>query len=397
MSARTKVVLLFLPLALALSILIDTPFHALWGSNLLGVYSASVRPSISVGSFWRAKFQPELEAWFEQQLASKAVMVRTDNTISLLVFREISAHSGSTIVLGKHHTLFELSYINNRNGVSEFKGDLPPKSPYSVAESTRRMARAARAFRLLGIDFMIVFYPSKAAVLSQRLRSSYVLPGGVEKSEAGYQQLLDELRAGGVPVVDGAGLFSEIARETPNFPLYNSGGLHWTDAGACQVARLMLQQMPLANVARSDLRCRLGAGSTAEGGDADLAELSNLWDHSRFLDQIPSLTPSLSRRLSGGPRDALIVGTSFSEHFSRELHQAGAFRNVKRVLYYRHSNVADLQWEREVLRPVVIFEQWQWSYLTVNLTEFLADLVANSARFADAYRQADSEIASPPR
>ena len=145
MSARTKVVLLILPLALALSILIDTPFHALWGSNLLGVYNASARPSFSVGSFWRAKFQPELEAWFEQQLASKAVMVRTDNTISLVVFREISAHSGSTIVLGKRHTLFELSYIKcNRNGASELKGDLPPKSAYSVAESTQRMKRVPR-------------------------------------------------------------------------------------------------------------------------------------------------------------------------------------------------------------------------------------------------------------
>ena len=217
---------------------------------------------------------------------------------------------------------------------------------------------------------MIVFYPNKAAVLSASGSAtlSYMLPGGVEKSEAGYHQLLDALRAGSVPVVDGAGLFSEIAREAPNFPLYNSGGLHWTDAGACQAARLILQQMPLANVGGSDLRCRLGAGRTAEGATPTWRRLSNLWDHSRFLDQIPSLVPSLSRRLSGGPRDALIVGTSFVQSTSRgSCTRAGVFHNVKRVLYYRHSNVADVQWEREALQPVVIFEQWQWSYLTASI------------------------------
>ena len=396
MPGRVRALLLLAPLVLALSVLVDTPFHALWGSQSLGVFHVQARPAFSLASFWEGGFQRELEAWFEQQLASKAVMVRTDNTLSLVLFKEISPHSGSTILLGKHHTLFELSYINNLNSVSELKGDIPPKSPDSVAESTRLMGRASRAFRSLGIDFMMVFYPSKVAALRQRVRPSFLLPGGAERADAGYRSLLSGLRAEGVPVVDAAALFAQIAHDRPDFPLYNSGGLHWSYAGACEASRLILEQMPLANRGGSVLRCELGPSSTADGVDADLADLINVWDNSRFLDQLPQVTASLSEPLAGGPRDALIVGTSFSEHLAYELRQARVFRDVKRVPYYRHAVAANIRWQHDVLRRIVIFEQWQWSYLTINQTEFLEDLIAHSPRFAKAFRNADAEAPDLP-
>jgi len=386
-----KLLLLLLPLALLLAVLIDTPYHALWDGGLSGVYRTAVRPPLSAAGLWSGKFQTDFEAWFEQQLSLKTAMVRTDNTLNLLLLNDISAHTAIPIVLGKRHTLFEMNYINNHNGVSELKGDPPPRSPHSVAEQTQLVARAARAFRALGIDFMVVFYPVKATVWSDRVRASQLLPGGAEKAAAGYQALLSALRAARVPVVDGAAEFARVYAEDPTFPLFNSGGTHWTDAGACQVAALMLGRLPLTNPGRSRLACELGATQLASPADADISGLINVWDNERFRDPIPELVPSLNKPLKGGPRNTLIVGTSYSDHLARELHQAGVFRDVYRLSYYRHARSAGVSWGRVASRQIVIFEQWQWSYFTVNITEFIEDMTAHVPRFASALQQLDAE------
>jgi hypothetical protein len=44
---------------------------------------------------------------------------------------------------------------------------------------------------------------------------------------------------------------------------------------------------------------------------------------------------------------------------------------------------------------VVVFEQWQWAYLTVNITEFVDDLAARVPRFARALDELDAAPAAP--
>ncbi|MEO8904679.1 MAG: hypothetical protein ABI488_19865 [Polyangiaceae bacterium] len=394
MHRRITLLLLLLPLALMLSALLDTPFHKLWTGKLDGVLKSTAAPRVSAEEFWSGKFQANFEAWFEQELAPKAVLVRSDNSMNLVLFRDISGHSGIPIVLGNQHTLFELNYINNLNNVSDVRGDIPPKSHYSVTESARRLGAAARAFRLLGIDFMVVFYPNKAVIWKQRVRPSYLLPGGAEAAAAGYQQLLASLQAQGVPVIDGAAEFTRIAHEDPSFPLFNSGGTHWTDAGACQVARQIVAQMHFSNTGHASLQCGLGKPEAAVGFDVDLASLIDIWDNSRFRDPIPPLTPSLSTPIAGGAKNAWVVGTSFSGMLITELSQAGAFGEVRREWYYRHTGRGSIKWTHELnAHQVVILEQWQWSFLTANVMEFLDDLTANAPRFAKALRRVDKESA----
>jgi len=386
-----KFLLLLLPLLCLLALAIDTPFHALGDGQLHGVSRTAERPAFSAASFWSGKFQSDFEAWLEQQLSLKAVMVRSDNSLNWLAFHDISAHTGMPIVVGEENTLFEMNFINNHNGVSELKGDAPPRSPYSVAEQTRLVARAARAFRALDVDFMIVFFPVKTAIWSHRVGPNFTLPGGPEKAAKGYRRLLRALRAAKVPVVDGAGEFSKLFAEDPTWPLYNRGGTHWTYIGACEVGKRVVEQLRFANPRRrSKLRCNRGAPHTATGSDTDLARLVNVWDYSAFLDPIPSVKARLSKPLRRGPRNALIVGTSFSEHLAHELQQARVFRDVYRFAYYRHDRAPELNWHRASSRPVVILEQWQWSYLTANVTEFIEDLAQNDPRFAQALREADT-------
>ncbi|HEX2669393.1 MAG TPA: hypothetical protein VHM25_00910, partial [Polyangiaceae bacterium] len=341
-----KLASLLLPLALLLALLIDTPYHALSKGELFGVERNKTRPALTLIGFWSGKFQADFEAWLEQQLSLKAAMVRTDNTLNLLVFHDISAHTEIPIVLGNRHTLFEMNYINNHNAVSELKNDPPPRSPLPVADQVRLVSRVSRAFRALGIDFMVVFYPVKASIWSDRVPERYLLPGGPEKAAAGYQQLLRALAAEQVVVVDGAAEFSRLFAEDPSFPLYGSGGTHWTSAGACQVAKRITSELAFSNPQHSALRCRLGTVHTAKLADSDISELINVWDNSRFLDQIPTVSISLNRPIAGGPKDALFVGSSYSAHLAEELHRARAFRDVYHLMYYRHAVVGAVDWAR---------------------------------------------------
>ncbi|HEX3851379.1 MAG TPA: hypothetical protein VHW01_10465 [Polyangiaceae bacterium] len=386
MSRRIKLLLLLGPLLLTLAALLDTPFHRLWQGQLTEIFTSAPLPVLSPASFWDGRFQQALEAWLEQELSLKAVMVRTDNTLNLAVFGDISGHTNIPIVLGKRNALFELNYINNRNGVSDEKGDRPGRTAYSLEQSVHRVARAARAFKLLGIDFMVLFYPSKASAWSERVPSRYKLPGGAAKARAGYQELLTALQAEHVPVIDGAAEFARLARENPEIPLYNSGGTHWTNASSCQISKLIVAHMPLSNPRGATLECRLGPLAAAALVDTDLAQLINVWDNSRFLDPIPALTPALSEPLPAGPVDALVAGSSFSGHLIDELRQAGVFGDVNRFFYYRHSRQID--WKHELaVRRVVVLEQWQWSYFTVNSMDFLDD-ISREPRFAKALREA---------
>jgi hypothetical protein len=112
---------------------------------------------------------------------------------------------------------------------------------------------------------------------------------------------------------------------------------------------------------------------------------------------VPESFSSLSRPLEGGPPGAVFVGTSFSEILVAPLLQANAIRNVRRYEYYRHKDVRKVRWARELKgRSLVVFEQWQWSYLTVNLTDYLDDLLAHDPRFAAAYAEPDAALQAAP-
>jgi SGNH hydrolase-like domain, acetyltransferase AlgX len=392
-----KLSLLLLPLLAALVVLIDTPYHRLSNGALSGVVRVKPLPKPSLHELWEGSFQSKLEGWLEQQLSFKPAMIRTDNSISLLGFRDISAHTGIPIILGNDDTLFEMNYVNNANGVSDVKHDPPPKSDLSERDAIQRIALASRAFRSLGMDFMLFMYPSKGWLWRDRLPRRYRLPGGARRADAGYQKLLAAFRAERVPVIDGAAAYAKVEKEYPDLPLYNRGGTHWTNAGACQVAKLIVARLPEAK-GRSKLRCELGPAELAHGTDADLASLINVWDNQRFLDLIPESRASLSEPLAGGPRKALIVGTSFSSHLIRALGDARVLGDdVERFTYYRTSQSRRVKWKRVLHdKNLVIFEQWQWAYLTINLTEFVDDLRRHDERFDAAFRRAEAEADATP-
>jgi hypothetical protein len=99
----------------------------------------------------------------------------------------------------------------------------------------------------------------------------------------------------------------------------------------------------------------------------------------------------------GGAKDAWIVGTSFSGMLISELQQAHAVGEVRREWYYRHAGRRAINWTHELnAHRLVILEQWQWSFLTANVTEFLDDLATGAPRFAKALRRVNKDSSAAP-
>ncbi|MGC4091006.1 MAG: hypothetical protein QM756_24655 [Polyangiaceae bacterium] len=83
---------LLLVLVTALVVLIDTPLHRLTSGALVGGGDAVAPPELSWQRVWSGAFQQEFEAWFEQELAFRSALVRSENTLNLVLFHEISAN-----------------------------------------------------------------------------------------------------------------------------------------------------------------------------------------------------------------------------------------------------------------------------------------------------------------
>ncbi len=393
-----KLSLLLLPLLLLLVVCEGTFFPEATFSrktqgDLFGVLKAVPSPDLRLSSFWQGAFQSAEESSFEANLTFKPGLVRTENTHNLALFREISAHTVIPLLLGKQNTLFEMSYVDSLNAVCDEKHDVPLPAPGSVEESAQRLGQAARAFAALGIDFIMVLYPSKVWLLPDRVPARFKLPGGKEKAAAGLSHFLAELRKNGVPVIDGVEALTELRQKNPSLPLYNHGGTHWTDAAACSVVQRIAARLPKVGMSStpgsSGLDCVLGPPAPASGIDIDIAELSNVWDIGRFTDQLPRVTPTLTQPLAGGPRSTLVIGSSFSSHLVRLMKRARMVRDVNYIEYYRRVPPSHINWKREPdTRQLVIFEQWQASRMDNNLAEFLDDLEFHSTRFRDAMQAA---------
>lgn len=397
MASRLKLGLLLLPLALCLCVAVDTPAGFLPRTEVVGLTEPAPKPTFSWASLWAGEYQTRFEAWFESALTFRAELVRTDNTLETEMLGELSPNAG--ILLGHERTLFGLDQINNYNGVSHLKGDMPARSPEEPEVSARRLGAVSRAFEQLGVDFVMVFYPLKPVLHAAKLPDRFRLPGGPDRAARGYERFLRQLRENGVPTIDGVAIAREL-QQTTELPTWNRGGLHWTDALACAVMQQIIAEVRRQTLHRGgveaqpppDFRCQPLSAVPARGGDMDLADLSNVWNPEVYADAIPPVQPLLVRGLPGGRRDALFIGTSFSRQLTRLIRAGRAARAVQYIPYYRVSNRAGLVLPRDIQgRRLVVMEQWQWAYLTINNSEFIDTLEREVPGFTELMRN------PPPR
>ena len=293
---------------------------------LSGVESAAARPAVSLSGWWDGTMQAEFDAWINQRIGLRGLMVRTANQFAYSLFRELPKGSGTPVLMGRGGFLFEKAYVDAYNA----DGRRPPEELENVSYSTKRLQDRLAAD---GIAFLLVIAPSKAEIYPDHLPEGADVAGRSGR-RSNYQNMVERLRADGVNLVDAHELFLEWRRE-PGAPLlFAKGGTHWNQYGAARVVSRLMEE--LRGLTGKDLPALRVVGAetnrTVVDADNDLGDLVNLWSGRPLAG--PQVHPVLERVEGTHRPDLLIIGDSFVFTLTNLMDRQGLYRKRDTYYYY---------------------------------------------------------------
>ena len=294
---------------------------------LQGVENKVVPPNPGWAAWWNGTLQAEVDAWLNQRIGLRGLLVRTANQVNFTLFGELPKRSGTQVLMGRDGMLFEKVYVDAYNS----GGRRPESELRNVSASTRRLQDRLAAD---GIAFLLVIAPSKAEIYPENLPESADVAGRPGR-RSNYQNIVEFLRADGVNLLDAHDLFLEWKRE-PGIPLlFAKGGTHWNEYGAARVvARIMGR---LRDLTGKDLPSVEISGAvtnrTIVESDIDLGDLVNLWSGRPLAG--PQIHPVAEVRPGSHLPDILVVGDSFVFTLTNFMDRMGLYR--KRDLYYYYN------------------------------------------------------------
>ncbi len=286
-------------------------------ASLMGVVK---RPPASPLS-WDALREHRWQSWFEDQavheLPGREAVIRVTNEAHFRLFRQTATLN--TLSVGREDALYETGYLG------EYAFNRAPP----VAEFMDELEAVQKRLRSLGVGFVVVMSPSKAAVVPE-----LAPPGWEARFRPGVRQgvqFVEEARRRGIALVDGHTLTlrARAPGEPPVFPL---GGTHWGEKGSYETTRAVVQALREQNLPLRELTCDPPVlHENPVGEDADLVNLMNLvfpWKYPCFRVTVRSEVIPAERQLK-----LTLVGASFSYALQRHLLASGQFAEIQHVLH----------------------------------------------------------------
>lgn len=296
---------------------------------LTGVENTSTRPGLGLAAWWNGTLQSEFDAWLNQRIGLRGLLVRTANQINYSLFRELPKRGGTQVLRGRDGFLFEKVYVDAYNQ----EGSRPDKELLNVSASTRELQDRLAAD---GIALLLVIAPSKAEIYPEYLPGSADVAGRPGR-RTNYENLIAHLRQDGVNLVDAHELFLKWKREPGTPLLYTKGGTHWNQYGAARVVAQITEQ--LRELTGKDLPMMQVTGAvtnhTIVDSDNDLADLLNLWSGRQLAG--PQIQPIVETRAGSYLPDLLFIGDSFVFTLTNWMDREGLYRQRDTYYYYnRH-------------------------------------------------------------
>ena len=334
--------------------------------------------------------QKKFDDWLASNFIFRAKILDMEALLSFKIFGEVFNFNGRSdqVVIGKNQQLYEKTYINRLNGVSDLKKDLPMSAPNSDDECAEKLGVAAKIFKSYGIKFMLIFYPHKAWIEPEFIPKKWLLNGGRERAAKAYNKLLITLKKNDVPVFDGAEFFLKLKQNHPEILLYSPGSTHWTGIAACHAMNRILEKLSLQG--DETLPPLLCSETQREVGDSDIARLLGLAVESYFYQNIRELKVTAPELPIGSPLKLFLNRTSFAGQLEFLLRTTDyAYVSTETQYYRRKNNVLQIDWNKDILsNDIILFDQPQASHITVNVIEFIEDLENNST----AYQKRKKEL-----
>ena len=188
---------------------------------LEGSYTLAQEPAFSFPDFFSGKFQGKYNAWFEQHLGFRPVLVRINNQIAFSCFNMALAQD---VILGKKGYLYEVFYIKAYLG-RDFTG----------AERWDRYAEKLKAIsdslEKNGTTLLVVFAPGKGTFFPEYIPDKFK---PWQKDTTNQEYLMKKLEENRIRFIDANHWFTQMKDRSP-YPLYPKTGIHWSHYGAALV------------------------------------------------------------------------------------------------------------------------------------------------------------------
>ena len=233
------------------------------------------------------------------------------------------APKSANITVGKGDTLFENLYLQDYCLARVPQSDLEPL--------VRELKRMQEVCERLGMAFVLVVTPSKAAICSEAIPGEWM--ARYNPSPRAYDNMIPLLRQHGIRFVDGHQLAEQAKAHAPA-PLFPKGGIHWGQYAASLTTEALIAQLRDQGVPLSPIQYRGIQVDTKPGlEERDLMKLMKLaipWHYPVAKIDIAANPPAEGKR----PTMA-VIGGSFMWRILQQLVSTQQFSEIDGYFYYK--------------------------------------------------------------
>ncbi|BDS11897.1 alginate O-acetyltransferase AlgX-related protein [Aureispira anguillae] len=188
--------------------------------NKLGGYDVPPTDITVTKELWlNGAYQTQKEKYIKTHFGFCNWAIRAEHQLAYWAYG-MSRVNG--LIMGKENYLYEISYINTRNG-QDYLGD------DRLSELAEKAKAVQDTMRAMGKAFFFVVAPNKADYYAEYLPDQYARPQGDLKTN--YTTFKDQLKQYGINHIDINNWFLSM-KDTTSIPLYGPMGIHYTTYGA---------------------------------------------------------------------------------------------------------------------------------------------------------------------
>jgi len=372
---RVLLVLLFIPM-------LQAKFEFVKVKDLGGYAVPPSDVTLGKDNWLDGSYQGSKEKYLKHNFGFRNSLLRAEHQWAFWAYG-MSRVNG--LIMGKENYLYEISYINARNG-TEYLGD---KRLVELAYKAKEVQDTMRA---MGKAFFFVIAPSKADYYPEYIPDKYVQEG--EPKATNYGTFSSEMKKNGVRLLDFNAWFLSM-KDTTSYPLYSKTGIHYSTYGAALAAkRIIAESETQLNKDLPDLFWEnVYWDSKLKGSDDDLEKALNL------AFKIPNIDmPYPAIKIEGEGKykpKSITIGDSFywqlvQMNIDKKVFDNGQFWYYNKESYPDKKPFATVNMEEELNKAEAVFvimtppnmEKYLGSFI-----EVLHDFYYNSKNKGENYNE----------
>lgn len=306
------------------------PFFGIGKSKLGGITKAAKPITLSFQTFAGHLFQKKIERNFAKKLSIFSPLVKTDNQLSLWLFKQISSNPRSRVILGNKGHLIERAYLSSFN-----REKLPKQS--TLAALVDKIYLLDRALSNRGKSLVILISTNKPSFYPELVPDSYVIKSK-QALDSASNVFISLLKRKGLSPFDSKDFLKQVAAET-KLPIFAPTGTHWNQFATCKVAAELVARIGrnLSKIVPT-LECTTkGLRKLPTEQDMDLLKITNLLFPETLIQPAPLVISKVTSEPGATKPKLLLIGTSFSGELMAALNRNPVFDDREFLYYFNRS------------------------------------------------------------